>query len=74
MCELDGSDGDIGWQVELANHKPAWYYFDQALDISPGSRNIGGISTNVEGGDPQYSFDTGDVYWHAGVSGRIEDG
>ena len=91
VCELDGSDGDIGWQVELANHKPAWYYFDQALDISasngnfdpgtaaiasirrnrlykgqrsdlaisPGSRSISGISTNVEGGDPQYSFDTG---------------
>lgn len=34
VAELDGADGEITWSVELANHKPAWYYFDQALDIS----------------------------------------
>ncbi|AVP97469.1 hypothetical protein C7S18_09785 [Ahniella affigens] len=34
VCELTMADGiDIEWQVELANHKAAWYNFELALDI-----------------------------------------
>lgn len=34
VCELDMEEGvDIEWQVELANHKAAWYNFELALDI-----------------------------------------
>lgn len=34
VCELGMEDGvDITWQVELANHKAAWYNFELALDI-----------------------------------------
>lgn len=35
--EITAADAEITWRVELANHKAAWFEFDQALDI-PASR------------------------------------
>lgn len=35
--EITAADGEIKWSVEVANHKAAWFNFDQALDI-PASR------------------------------------
>ena len=31
--EITAEDAELRWQVQLANHKPAWYNFELALDI-----------------------------------------
>lgn len=40
VAELNADNADITWQVELANKKASWYYFDNAMD-QPSGASVG---------------------------------
>ncbi len=41
--EITSDDGEVFWKVHVANHKAAWYKFDQALDIPASKGELSGV-------------------------------